>query len=568
MREWAKSLRENRARAIAAFLWAAAFCGCALLAAFVTPPSESESQVLFGLSRMRLVIAGLFLFLLLLNVLAAILFSGKRGDEFESGLALWMSTRFTRTYAFLFTLAFLTGTVLLFIVPPLPMAWSVLKSLRPHLPDFLAWFFLWNACLAALLRWLYAGQAHGEFLRKLDRALLLAGIFLSAFFFYEHFAREIGWFNRRKYSYWHLLAAEFIEGRLYLHIPPPNTHDLTLYEGRWYVPLPPVPAVVMMPLVRIFGVENFNSMDFSIFFSAANALLVFLVIEQFIRRGWLKISIPGALWLVLLFMFGTPHLWVGINGRVWFISQVLTVTFLALAVLGALHSQSPWLLGLWIGLAVGTRPNGLMTLPFVFAITVQIWAENGDPVSLKRIFAWALRSAVPIGAAILGLLYYNYARFEDFLDFGYVSIHGHPDIVHNAQTYGLFSTHYIPENLKVMFLYAPEFRPGERWFLLPSTLGMSVFLVTPALLYLFRRYENKTWVWGAWAAVILNFALLVMYHNTGRDQFGYRYILDVLLPLTLLLASAFGKKSPWHFILLVIASIAINMYGADWFFST
>ncbi len=86
-----------------------------------------------------------------------------------------------------------------------------------------------------------------------------------------------------------------------------------------------------------------------------------------------------------------------------------------------------------------------MTLPFVFAITVQIWAENGYPVSLKRIFAWALRSAVPIGAAILGLLYYNYARFEDFLDFGYVSIHGRPDIVHNAQTYGLFSTHTSPK---------------------------------------------------------------------------------------------------------------------------
>ena len=189
-----------------------------------------------------------------------------------------------------------------------------------------------------------------------------------------------------------------------------------------------------------------------------------------------------------------------------------------------------------------------------------------DHLSLTTFETWALWGVLLI--AILGLLYYNYARFEDFLDFGYVSIHGHPDIVHNAQTYGLFSTHYIPENLKVMFLYAPEFRPGERWFLLPSTLGMSVFLVTPALLYLFRRYENKTWVWGAWAAVILNFALLVMYHNTGRDQFGYRYILDVLLPLTLLLASAFGKKSPWHFILLVIASIAINMYGADWFFST
>lgn len=565
MKEWVKSLRGKRTRAVAVFLGITAVCGILLFASFVYPPSESGAQVLFGLSLTRLALAGIFLILLLIDLWAALLFSGRRGDELESRLHSWMSRRFTWTYACLFALALLTGTVLLLVIPPIPMSLRFLESARLRLLDFIAWLFIFSAGFAVLLRWLYMEESHGEFIRKMDRALLLSGIFLFSFFFYEHFAAWIGWFNRRKYSYWHLLAGEFLQGRLYLHDPPSNTHDLTLYEGRWYVPSPPIPAVLMMPLAYLFGAENINSMDFSIFFSAVNAVLVFLIFEGFILRKWIRLTVPGALCMVLLFMFGTPHLWVGINGRFWFISQIVTVTFIALAVLGALRSWSPWILGVLIGLAVGTRPNGLMTLPFLFAIAVQIWKENGETVDLKRMFGWAFRSAVPIGIAIAGLLLYNYARFENFFDFGYITIHGNPYIVYNARTFGLFSTQYIPYNLKVMFLYAPEIHPRDFWPIQPSGAGMSIFLTTPALIYLFHRYENRIWVWGAWAAVVLNFILLVMYHNTGMDQFGYRYILDALVPLTLLLATAFDKKIPRFFILLVIFSVAINMYGAAWF---
>ena len=565
MKAWQTSLRKEKTRAIATLLWVVSLYGFILLAYFAAPPSESGTQVLFGLSLARLIVAGTFLFLLTLNLWAAVAFSGKRADEFESTLRALISPRLTPAYACLFSLALLTGTVLLSLIPPAAVSLRFLEPLRLRMLAPLLWVFPASLCLAALIRILYADGEHAEFLRKTDRALLIAGIFLFTFFSYEHFAASIGWVNKTRYSYWNLLAGEFLEGRLYLQNPPASTHDLTPYNGRWYVPSPPVPAIVMMPLVWLFGAEKISTMDFSIFFSAINAVLVFLVLERFTRKQWLKLSTPGALWLTALFIFGTPHLWVGISGRFWFVSQILTVTFLALAVLGALHSQSPWLLGLWIGLAVGTRPNGLMTLPFVFAIAVQQWRENGEPAGIKRMAAWALQSAFPIGAAVLGLLFYNHARFENFLDFGYTAISGDAEIVKNAQTYGLFSPHYIVYNLKVMFLYLPEIVPNGRWLLLPSGAGMSVFLTTPALLYLFHRYENKTWVWGAWAAAFLNFALLVMYHNSGRDQFGYRYILDALLPLTLLLASAFGKKPSRLFIALVIASILVNLYGANWF---
>jgi hypothetical protein len=321
----------------------------------------------------------------------------------------------------------------------------------------------------------------------------------------------------------------------------------------------------MIPLAYLLGAGKISTAFFSMFFSAANAVLVFLILDQLIRRQWIELSRTGVLWLVLLFAFGTPHLWVGISGRFWFVSQILTVTFLGLAVYAALKSWSPWIVGICIGLAVGTRPNGLMSWPFVFAITMQIIKEERGNIDFKRILAWSIKSVIPIIITVLGLLLYNYARFENFLDFGYTTLNGDPVILHNAQTYVLFSTHYIYYNLQVMLFYLPKIHWGGRWLILPSGAGMSIFLTTPALIYLFHRYEGKWWILGAWAAVFFNFILLSMYHNTGKDQFGYRYILDALVPLITLLAASLGKKVPWHFKLLLFLSIVINLYGTNWF---
>ncbi|MFN8384125.1 MAG: hypothetical protein U0V02_19475 [Anaerolineales bacterium] len=562
------SLKKRR-QTVTLFLAVMAIAGTGLFASFVYPPSEEGTRFFLGLSRIRFVIAVLFLGLLLVNISLTFIFSKDRWGwqkSFEEKLMLLISGRIVSVMTTLYFLAVMMGTLLLLTIPKIPVSLLFLEPIRVRLLALIIWLFVCSSLMVILLRALYLEKIDGEsFVQKLDQGLLFAGIFLFTFFFYEHFAALIGWFGKTKYSYWNLLADEFLHGRLYLSHPPSNTHDLTLYDGKWYVPSPPIAAVLMMPLAYLFGGENISTADFSDFFSAVNAVLVFLVLNQLVDRQWIKLPRKSILWLVLLFAFGTPHLWVGISGRFWFVSQILTVTFLGFAIYAALKSWSPWLIGLSIGLAVAARPNGLMTWPFVFAIAMEIMKEEGQAIDLKRMFAWTLKSALPILVAVLGLLWYNHARFNNYFDFGYITIDGDPGIVQNAKTHGLFSTFYIPYNLRVMFLYLPEIHLGGQWPILPSGAGMSIFLTTPALIYLFRRYEAKWWILGAWAAVFFNFVLLVMYHNTGKDQFGYRYILDALVPLTALLALSLGKKIPWHFILLVILSIIINLYGANWF---
>lgn len=404
----------------------------------------------------------------------------------------------------------------------------------------------------------------GRYKTITNHMLLLGAIALATYVLYQHIAMWIGLVHETSKVYWDLLASEFLKGKLYLENPP-NLHDLTLYNGRWYVAAPPLPALLMMPWVFFFGADRIDTRVFSIIFSSINSVLIYMILEQFVKRGWIQLSRAGILILVFLFAFGTNHLWVGIDGRFWFVSQIVTVTFEALAVLISIKSWSPWLVGSSLGLAILARPNIIPFWLFPLGITLQYLLEQGERIDPRRVLAWSIKSLIPVGLAVAGLLLYNYARFNNFLDFGYTNINGAADIVQNARTYGMFSSHFILDNIKVMFFSFPSFEPGGKWLFVPSTAGMSIFLSTPPILYLFRRYEKKWWIIGAWASVTASFVLLVMYHNTGADQFGYRYILDVVIPLIILLGTALGRKIPWHFALLTLVSIAINIYGAFWF---
>jgi len=542
--------------------------GVVVLVEFLRLPSEIEHQFLLGLSGKRLGLGVILLLILAVNIGAFFWITVEARDwkkNIEQKAAVWMTNHVTWVFMVFYIMTGLMGLLVLAVFHPAIKAFMFLESTRYLLGGPSLWLFCSILIWTVIFRISYRKMIFEDrILAIVDYFLVLALIFGFTFYSYKHILIWAGAENQKSYAYWNLLADEFLRGKLYLENPL-QYHDLTLYKGRWYLPMPPLPAILMMPPAYLIGDDSLNTSYFSILFSATNAVLVFLILEQLSIRRWIKLSRRDILLLVALFLFGNPHLWVGIRGRAWFVSQIVTVTFLALAVWATFKSWSPWLVGISIGLAMTARPNAVMTWPFVFAIAMQILKEKTGGITYREILTWSSKSALPMMAAVAGLLYYNYARFENIFDFGYTTISGDPAVVANAQTYGIFSPHYIPMNLKVMLFYLPTIQLGNQWPILPSTTGMSIFLTTLPLIYLFRRYEHQWWIFGAWASVLFNFILLMLYHNTGAHQFGYRYILDAIVPLLALLAVALSEKIPWHFILLLVVSIVFNIYGAYWF---
>ena len=415
---------------------------------------------------------------------------------------------------------------------------------------------------------------HDQFFRAthsfklVNHLLLLAFLGVSAFTLYRHTA----WWVHNDFTpakaYWHLVADSFLHGRLYLENPP-STHDLTFFNGQWYVPNPPLPALVIMPFVALLGVDKINSVQFATIVGAINIMLLYQILTTSTRMKLIHTSRAGNLLLTAVVMAGTSHWWLAIKGEMWYVSQLLALTFTAIAVLLVLYKASPILVGLSLGIAILSRPNIFTMWPLLAGIKLFIDSQVGKDVrQWKAFIGWSIQSALPVCLAVVGLLYYNFVRFNDWFNFGYVTINSAEWLMQAVKTYGMFNIHFVPVNFHAMFLKLPviQFSAGCFYFS-PTREGISILATTPAIIYIFRRFKLNWWTAGAWISIILSIGLLLFYHNTGSWQLGYRYLMDFIIPVVLLMALGVGKRPSWLFTTLVMISIIINAAGIYWWFT-
>lgn len=94
---------------------------------------------------------------------------------------------------------------------------------------------------------------------------------------------------------------------------------------------------------------------------------------------------------------------------------------------------------------------------------------------------------------------------------------------------------------------------------------MSLLLVTPALIYVWRARQRSPLVIGAWVAVALLVTVLMLYYNTGWVQFGYRFSLDFMTPVLVLLTIGAGQHVSRLMRFLIIIGVVVNLWGMWWF---
>lgn len=382
---------------------------------------------------------------------------------------------------------------------------------------------------------------------------VLAGLvyWLSALLFGRDHSPDTAYFDH--------LADAFLHGRLYLAAPL-ATDDLTPFGGHWYVPFPPLPALLLLPWAALAGAARVNTVLFSAVVGAANAALAYLFLRALACRGWTRLGWGDNLWLTALFAVGTVHWYMSTIGSVWFVAQICTVTFMLAAVWIAASSGSAPLAGAALALAMLGRPHVALCYPLVLALGARARGRRAACQSA----GWIALSVAPLLAAGGMLLAYNYARFGGALDFGYLKQKVSPELANDLRRYGQFNLHYLPHNLWAMLL------AGPKWDLFKSQIrptidGMSLFLTTPALGLIFFARRRSAEVLGAWLALGLLLIPLLTYYNTGWWQFGYRFSLDFMAPVLLLLAVGAGERVGWPARLLILLGVIANAWGVWWF---
>jgi hypothetical protein len=340
------------------------------------------------------------------------------------------------------------------------------------------------------------------------------------------------------------LADAFLHGRLDVDAAAaPELVELVPEGGRHYVVYPPLPAVVLMPFVAVFG-PTFPTALASILAAALCAALTWLMLRR-LAFDW-RVSAATT----FLFVFGTGFWYVALRGSSWFFAHVVCLLFLTAALVVVLgERRRPLLVGLLLGAAVLSRLPVVLTVPFFLAMLLRErprdWRAGGALLAGVGVF---------VGANML----YNLARYGTVFDVGYVKIPGVLEEPWYAQ--GIIHWSYLPRNLHAL-LFQPPLLIEQFPYFVPSLFGLSLFIATPAFLLMFLAPARRAWTW-----IVAGTALLAMLPGLthgwpGGGQFGYRFALDAGPFLLILTALGMRHGVTPRVLVLVGLSVLSALWG-------
>ncbi len=361
-----------------------------------------------------------------------------------------------------------------------------------------------------------------------------------------------GWNAPTVYDYYGRLADAFVHGRYWLLENPPWLNELlSCGDGRWCVAYPPLPAVLAIPLLA-FGTATAQDIV-SQLCGGASAGVLYLALRGYGAPRW--VAVTGA----LLSAFGTTLLFTSADGRSWYAAHAVAMLFTTIAFLIAARGGPAWGVGAAIGLATLSRLPVAAAAP-ALALLV---ARRGD-MPFRAALGRVVAGGLPFFVVYVG---YNLLRWGTVTDAGYARL-TEGDFFFD---HGLFSLAYLPRHLYAIVMEPPDFVPNVWYFLRPRFVGMSLFLTTPALLFVFAGLQDiRRSVVVAATALAAGLALLpdVTHATVGFAQFGYRFSIDAQ---PFLIALAVGgdalRGGVWRsrpsivFLLACVLAVAINIYA-------
>lgn len=323
-------------------------------------------------------------------------------------------------------------------------------------------------------------------------------------------------------------------------------HDTVVVNNRTFLPFPPGPSLLIIPF--LFINPNITQQEISIIVGSLNVALLFLLLNRFTNR---KLSLI----IAIFFAFGTVHFWASVIGTAWPFAQIIA-TFFFLLCLNLYFQKRYFLSGLFFTLAAFSRTPILFSLPF-FVLSLR-----KNKVNLFKFLSTAF-------LVIPAQIYYNWLRFGDIFQAGYLEVY--KKYIEGGYNYSLIRiwkphlSHFnyldirnIPLHLYSFLIQPPDILINPTR-IKPSPYGMGLAYTSP-LLVIALKPKFKTIIERRLAVGAVSIMAVVFLHfSQGWIQFGYRFILD-FLPFLLVILAIRLKLNKFSMIL-IIFSFMINFWG-------
>jgi hypothetical protein len=322
------------------------------------------------------------------------------------------------------------------------------------------------------------------------------------------------------------------------------------------VSFPPFPAVVMVPFVAIWGLQ-FNDVLFTVLWAALNPMLLFLLLRDLRARGLSSRTTGDDLWLTALLGVGSVYYFCAVVGQVWFTALIVAVTLSIGYVWASIGARRPVLAGICVALGFATRPPWVVLPLFLFEAVRAAGGVSGirTPSGRRTLVVSLLRFAAPILIGGVVLAAYNYARFRNPFEFG----HRFMPVQWQERMFrfGLFNFHFLSRNLAAALVLLPRIMTHYPYVRV-SQHGLSLLVTSPNLAYTVMPQEPSPLTRPLWLTVAAVALPDLLYQSTGYVQWGYRYSLDFMVYLVVLLAIG-NRRLTRLFKALLVVAIAINL---------
>jgi hypothetical protein len=359
------------------------------------------------------------------------------------------------------------------------------------------------------------------------------------------------------YDNYVLLAQAFLQGHTWIDWPGAYI-DALAFHGRYYIIEAPLPALLLLPLAAISGLQT-NQTLLSVVLAGIAVGAVWELGERF------GLSWKSNVWICAFALAGTDLLWCAMLGDVWFIAHVSAFCFTMLALVELAGKRRGWLVALWAACAFESRFSMALAVPVYFYIILS--GTRGEAASAlegrRKRTALASFIVVLLPVAVLWLLY-NHARWGTWNDIGYATWY-HQDQA-GMPAGSPFRLSYLPYQLWSFFAQGPTRLP-EFPALRPEYSGVALTWTSPALILSCFARRPLRCVVALWVLAILTAVPNFLYYVNGFAQFGMRHALDFEPFLIALMILAVRERfAAWGYVLIAY-SCAVGLWGC-WYWLT
>jgi hypothetical protein len=331
-----------------------------------------------------------------------------------------------------------------------------------------------------------------------------------------------------------------------------GTVDTVNVGGRYYLALGPLQLLPYVPFAAVPALQGIGRYLASLLFGIPAAWLSLPLARAFGAKG------ADAFWIAAFTAFGSLLFYVSVLGDMYYLAHAEAFLALALFLLEWAGRRRPVALGALLAVSFLARPTTVLAaVPFGLVL---LWKQR---LELRAAARSALAFSLPIAGAIAFYGWFNWVRFGSPLESGYaISLLTEPSL-EARRALGVFSIRQIPENLRLALLALPGLISHFPFFQ-PSQFGMSMLLVSPALLTsAWAGFRDRT-AQLLWVAAALVAVPVLLYYGGGYWQYGFRYSLDFTPFLVALMAIGSRRWIGLPERVLVLASIGSVYWGIVW----